>query len=841
VNKRFYRGLTLIVLILANSGLLHAQPTILQQPLSLLNQLLGDTVSLCVGAQSPSSTNLEYQWLRNGVIIPGATNSCLSISGIQAVDCGAFSVLVSDGVGVAVSEPADVTVDLNIFQLLDGLIDSLDLLQTSGTIRSYNTGAVKQPGTPDIIPGDPGGSEVWFQWRVPLLQSSGIVTFSTLGSDFDTTMAAYTGSEPNNLTPVPTAINDDDAGGYLNSQVTFYAVAGTTYTIAVDGFYGAQGNVVLGWNLYPNSPKLPNSTNAPQFITASNGANVSLNSPWPGYKCDWLLNGTQVGTNLSAMTVSNLGPTNVGAYVARYTVSDGVAVSAEPIELQINTLQDGSTSTNSSAWIKYLNSANSAFAQPAPMKTGVIKLGGGGDSGGYSCSQTFSTAGNSDEPGEPVVCNQSAGHPGWYTYVTPASGSMVISTAGSTFNTVLGVFVGPGNSFSTLTNVGCGYTTNYKTYGQPSVILSSVPAGQTNYIVVEGANGASGTARLNIALGNPVAVSAPPQSQTVGPGSNVTLALSATGSSPISYTWQFNGNNIPGATNGTLTISGMQSSTAGTYTVVVSNAFSVESPQAVVSLGSPVAITTPPQNQSAGPGTNVTLSVAATGSTPMSFNWQFDGTNILGATEATLNITNMQASYAGTYTVILSNAFSVVSTQAVVSYVVPPTIITQPKSHSISSSSTATVSVAATGSPGLSYEWFFNGASTGVTNSTFSISGFQQANEGQYTVTISNSAGVVTSEPAVLLLDGPLRVNACAMNNGSFSLQMVGPAGTDYIIEASSDLINWVPMATNNSPDGILNFTDTNAGSQTCQFYRAVNNAASAIARAHPGVRQKIQ
>jgi beta-galactosidase len=84
------------------------------------------------------------------------------------------------------------------------------------------------------------------------------------------------------------------------------------------------------------------------------------------------------------------------------------------------------------------------------------------------------------------------------------------------------------------------------------------------------------------------------------------------------------------------------------------------------------------------------------------------------------------ASYAGTYTVILSNAFSVVSTQAVVSYVVPPTIITQPKSHSISSSSTATVSVAATGSPGLSYEWFFNGASTGVTNSTFSISGFQQ-------------------------------------------------------------------------------------------------------------------
>jgi hypothetical protein len=148
--------------------------------------------------------------------------------------------------------------------------------------------------------------------------------------------------------------------------------------------------------------------------------------------------------------------------------------------------------------------------------------------------------------------------------------------------------------------------------------------------------------------------------------------------------------------------------------------------------------------------------------------------------------------------------------------------------------------VAATGSPGLSYEWFFNGTSTGVTNSALSIPAFQSANVGQYTVTISNAVGVVTSEPAYLVLDGPLRVNACAMNNGAFTLQMVGPAGGNYIIESSSDLINWVPIATNNSPEGILNFTDTNAGSMTSQFYRAVNSPTS-IAQANPGIRQKKQ
>jgi hypothetical protein len=409
VNNLFRRGWVVCVLVLAVCGRLQAQPTILQQPIALLDQLLGSSVSLCVTAQSATSTNLQYQWLRNGVIIPGATNSCLPINGLQAADCGAFSVLVSDGVGIAVSEPADVTVSINILQGIDNLIDALDLINTNGVIRSYNTNAVKQPGTPDIIPGDPGGSEIWFKWTVPTLQSSGIVTFSTLGSDFDTTMGVYTGSEPTGLTPVPSAINDDDAAGYLNSQVTFYAVSGTTYLIAVDGFYGAQGNVVLNWTLYPNSTTLPTAIPTPQAITASNGATVTLNSPWPGLNCDWLFNGVVTATNTSVLIISNLDQTTVGSYVARFNTSASVALSAEPTQVQINTLQDGSTSTNSVAWIKYLDSASSAFVQPAAAKTQVQKLDGGGDSAGFSCSQTFSTTGNSDEPGEPVVCDQNGG------------------------------------------------------------------------------------------------------------------------------------------------------------------------------------------------------------------------------------------------------------------------------------------------------------------------------------------------------------------------------------------------------------------------------------------------
>ena len=92
--------------------------------------------------------------------------------------------------------------------------------------------------------GNPGGHSLWYCWTAT---TNLPVTFDTLGSSFDTLLAVYTGSSVSNLTLV--ASNDDIAGATNRlSSVAFTPVAGTTYHVAVDGYGGASGIVVLNWN-----------------------------------------------------------------------------------------------------------------------------------------------------------------------------------------------------------------------------------------------------------------------------------------------------------------------------------------------------------------------------------------------------------------------------------------------------------------------------------------------------------------------------------------------------------------------------------------------------------------
>lgn len=88
--------------------------------------------------------------------------------------------------------------------------------------------------------------------------------------------------------------------------------------------------------------------------------------------------------------------------------------------------------------------------------------------------------------------------------------------------------------------------------------------------------------------------------------------------------------------------------------------------------------------------------------------------------------------------------------------VTPPTIIQQPIGQTVMIGDTVSFAVLAEGTEPLSYQWLLNGeAINGATKATLAILSAQEANAGNYSVTISNAAGFVLSSNATLVVNVP--------------------------------------------------------------------------------------
>ena len=135
-----------------------------------------------------------------------------------------------------------------------------------------------------------------------------------------------------------------------------------------------------------------------------------------------------------------------------------------------------------------------------------------------------------------------------------------------------------------------------------------------------------------------------------------------------------------------------------------------------------------------------TLAVSATG-TGLSYQWKKDGSDIVGATAASYTATT-----SGSYTVVITNAAGSVTSAAIVltSPVTLPVITVQP-SGGVLANGSATLSVTATGA-GLTYQWSRGSAVVLGANA----SEFTAFVTGSYSVTVTNSAGSVTSQTAVV-------------------------------------------------------------------------------------------
>jgi len=179
----------------------------------------------------------------------------------------------------------------------------------------------------------------------------------------------------------------------------------------------------------------------------------------------------------------------------------------------------------------------------------------------------------------------------------------------------------------------------------------------------------------------PPAITSQPTNQSVIQGATAIFSAFATGGLPLSYQWQLNetnlsdGGNISGSMTTNLTISDVSAAAVGNYSLMVTNpaGVAVSSNASLTITPSPPIIITQPANESAIAGQTVTFNVGVIGTTPFSYQWSFDETNINNATNGSLTLTNVQASQAGTYAVLITNTLgSAVSSNATLNvYLVP--------------------------------------------------------------------------------------------------------------------------------------------------------------------------
>src|ERR1700730_3700911 len=169
------------------------------------------------------------------------------------------------------------------------------------------------------------------------------------------------------------------------------------------------------------------------------------------------------------------------------------------------------------------------------------------------------------------------------------------------------------------------------------------------------------------------------------------------------------------------------------------------------------SIATQPQNQTVTVGETAAFTVTVTSSTPLNYQWQRNGTAILGATSSTYttpatSTSDNNAEFRSVVSNTVGTVLSSTATLTVSAAPVTPSITTQPMSQVVTVGQTASFNVVATGTTPLSYQWRKNSvAIAGASSSSYITPATISSDNGaQFTVVVSNTAGNVTSSAATL-------------------------------------------------------------------------------------------
>ncbi len=169
----------------------------------------------------------------------------------------------------------------------------------------------------------------------------------------------------------------------------------------------------------------------------------------------------------------------------------------------------------------------------------------------------------------------------------------------------------------------------------------------------------------------PILINGQPQDQLAIGGGSAAFSVVAKGVLPLTYQWKWNGQVIAGATNSTLALADVQLDQAGEYSVTVSNAYGAASSTAGTLTVAPFLICSQPQDAVTFNGGSAAFSVSVNATPPLNYQWQFNGQELKGATEALLTLRNAQPSQAGSYSARISNSYGMTNSAKALLRVVP--------------------------------------------------------------------------------------------------------------------------------------------------------------------------
>ena len=711
-------------------------PTIVAQP---ADQTIRLGASAAFEVVAVGTAPLDYQWSLGGTNLAGTTRNVLVIPSVQSSNVGSYAVRVSNAFGSANSSNALLTIGVPPVLL----IQPMNLVVLVGAAATFN-----------VLAG--GAGPFIYQW-------------SFNGTNL---------LEATNSVLVITNARVSDAGNYAAEASNAF---GSTQSF----------NAVLVVDAPPTIVSQP--TNQTILLGASAVFTVLAAGTAP-LAYQWSFGGTNLsGTTSNVLVVTNVQFSNIGSYAARVSNAFGSANSSNALLTIGGSPTIVIQPTNQAVPVGEMATLSvvAVGAPPLSYQWNIV----GGPNLPYATNSVL------------VITNVQDGDR-YNVRVSNALGSVKSANATLSVGVPPTILVQPTNE-----TVAVGAVATLSVVANGSAPLNyqwifnsrNLPNATNNVLVIPNAqisdggrygvriSNAFGTARSDnvlLSVGQPPVIVAPPTNQIVRLGDMAAFGVVAAGTAPLNYQWSFGGTNLVGATTNVLVITNAQLSDAGSYAVLVSNAFgSTNSSNALLTVGVPPSIILQPTNQTARVGESVTFATLASGTPLLSCQWSFNGTNLVAATNSVLVITNVQLANAGAYAAQMSNAFgSATSSNAVLSVGVPPAIIVQPTNQIVRLGDMAAFGVVAAGTVPLSYQWSFNGTNlVAATNTVLVITNAQLTEAGTYAVEVSNAFGSEESSNAVLIVGEPPAMVAQPTNqtirlgaSAAFAVAAVGTAPLDY-------------------------------------------------------------